>query len=170
MALVFQYGSNCSTARLNSAERLQGDATPVGLVETVDNYELRFDVWSTRNNCAAADIVPGGADTVLGVLYEVPDKLMDSDTAPKGRKSFDAIEGNGYERRSIRVKRQDGTIVNAVTYVVRQPARDLRTSIEYVRHIVDGLRENGAHQRYITRVKHAATSNNPDIAEQIERL
>lgn len=170
MALVFQYGSNCSTARLNSAERLQGNAIPVGLAETVDNYELRFDVWSTGNNCAAADIVPEGDGTVLGVLYEVPDELMDRDTAPRGRKSFDAIEGNAYERRSIRVKRQDGTIVDAVTYVVCQPARDLRTSLEYVRHIVTGLRENGAGEEYITRVKHAAASNNPDIEEQIEGL
>jgi cation transport regulator ChaC len=170
MALVFQYGSNCSSARLNSAERLQGDAIPIGLAETVDNYELRFDVWSTGNNCAAADIVPEGDSTVFGVLYEVPDKLIDRNAAPRGRKSFDAIEGNAYERRSIRVKRQDGTVVDAVTYVVRQPARDLRTSIEYVRHIVTGLRENGADEGYITRVKHAAARNNIDVREQIEGL
>ena len=115
MALVFQYGSNCSMARLNSPERLRGDATPAGLAETVDNYELRFDVWSIGNNCAAADIVPEGDSTVLGVLYEVPDELMSRDTAPRGRRSFDAIEGNAYERRSIRVKRKDGAILEAVT-------------------------------------------------------
>lgn len=157
-------------ARLNSPERLRGDATPAGLAETVDNYELRFDVWSIGNNCAAADIVPEGDSTVLGVLYEVPDELMSRDTAPRGRRSFDAIEGNAYERRSIRVKRKDGAILEAVTYIVRQPARDLRTSIEYVSNIVVGLRDNGADERYITRVKHAAARNNPDIAQQIEGL
>lgn len=168
--LVFQYGSNCSAARLNSHERLQGTAKSLGLAETVENYELSFDVWSNGNNCAASDIVVGGDHPVTGVLYEVPDELMGCDTAPPGRKSFDAIEGSAYERRMIRATKSDGTTVDAVTYVVREPARNLRTSLEYVGHIVTGLREHGANEQYISRVKHTASANNPDIADEIEAL
>lgn len=170
MALVFQYGSNCSAARLNSRERLQGAAKLIGLAETVDNYQLSFDVWSNGNNCAAANIVAHGEHTVTGVLYDVPDELMRRETVPVGRKSFDAIEGNAYEKRSIRVKKKDGNIVDALTYVVREPARNLMTSVEYVSHIVTGLRENGAPEQYVARVKSAATANNPDIANQIKAL
>jgi hypothetical protein len=170
MTLVFQYGSNCSTARLNSQERLQGAAKLIGLAETVDNYELGFDVWSNGNNCAAANIVAQGEQPITGVLYDVPDELIRRETAPAGRKSFDAIEGNAYERRLIRVKKNDGSIVNALTYVVREPARNLRTSVEYVRHIITGLRENGAEDQYVARVKHAAAANNPEIADQIDAL
>jgi len=54
---VFQYGSNCSATRLNSRERLGGAAIPIGIAETVEEYQLQFDVWSDGNNCAAADIV-----------------------------------------------------------------------------------------------------------------
>jgi len=170
MALLFQYGSNCSASRLNSPDRLQGAARPVGFAETVDNYELRFDVWSNGNNCAAADIVAEGEHPVAGVLYDVPDELIRRETVPAGRKSFDAIEGKAYEPRLIRVKKRDGNIVDALTYVVREPARNLRTSVEYVRHIITGLRENGAPEQYIATVKHAAATNNPEIAAQIEAL
>ncbi len=170
MALIFQYGSNCSSQRINSSDRLRGDAVAVGWAETEDNYELQFDVWSNRNECAASDIVRGGDAPVQGVLYEVPDNLISRATTPIGRQSFDAIEGNAYERRLIRLRKRNGTIVEAETYVVRTPARDLLTSIDYVRHIVSGLRENGADDAYILRVKNAAAANNPGIADEVQRL
>jgi len=132
VTLVFQYGSNCSpTAQL-------GRQTPrgcgqYGWAETIDNYQLKFDVWSRSNGCAAADLVCGGGDfPAQGVLYEVPDNLMSRDSAPAGRRSFDAIEGDAYVRRSIAVKRRDGTIVEAQTYVVLTPQTGLLTSADYV--------------------------------------
>ncbi len=174
MALVFQYGSNCSEVRLNSRDRMRGDATRLGLAETVDNYELRFDVWSTTNRCAASDIVAGGDAPVKGVLYEVPDWLMSRETVKgKGRKSFDAIEGEStnYRRRKIRVRKcADGSIVDAVTYVVKTPTSGLETSANYVRHIVGGLRENGACEAYIKRVKDAAVANNSAIEKEVNAM
>lgn len=84
--LVFQYGSNCSDAQINGTERLKGEASFVTKAETVDDYELAFDVLSKNRDCAAADIVgkPGGK--VWGVLYEVPEYLIGRDTTPYGRK------------------------------------------------------------------------------------
>jgi len=38
---------------------MKGDAKPVGIAYTKDDYELDFTVWSNGNQCAAADIVPG---------------------------------------------------------------------------------------------------------------
>ena len=37
MALVFQYGSNCSESQFNSQDRLCGDAVFVTIAETVDD-------------------------------------------------------------------------------------------------------------------------------------
>jgi hypothetical protein len=68
MALVFQYGSNCSAERLNSRDRFRGDALPVGWAETLDNYELQFAAWSNGNECAASDIALGGDAPVQGVI------------------------------------------------------------------------------------------------------
>jgi hypothetical protein len=57
MPLLFQYGSNTDAARLNDKTRLAGAAEDVGRAETVDEYDLAFDVWSGGNGCAASDLV-----------------------------------------------------------------------------------------------------------------
>jgi hypothetical protein len=81
MALVFQYGSNTSSKRINSANRLRGDAISLGLACTVEDFQFDFTVWSTTNNCAAADIIKGSGRKLWGVLYEIPDYLIRRDTA-----------------------------------------------------------------------------------------
>ena len=75
----------------------------IGSAETVEEFQLAFDVWSKKRQCAAADIVPSPGNRVWGALYEVPDFLIERDTSEaQGRKSLDAIEGEGfnYRRRS----------------------------------------------------------------------
>jgi hypothetical protein len=76
MPLVFQYGSNCLEERLNSPERLNGGARYDGRAQTVDQYEIVFDVWSRGNGCAAADLraVETREQHVWGVLYQVTDE------------------------------------------------------------------------------------------------
>jgi hypothetical protein len=173
MALVFQYGSNCSESQINGKERLCGDAKFLSIAETVDDFQLAFNVWSKGRACAASDIVASPGSKVWGVLYDVPDFLIDRKTAgPFKRKSLDAIEGEGanYARHYIAVKSADGRILNAITYRVIDPKPDLETNIEYVRCIIEGLREHGVANEYLTRVKSIASANNPAIAFQIEQL
>jgi cation transport regulator ChaC len=173
MALVFQYGSNCLESEINGKDRLSGDAKFVDIAETVEEFELAFDVQSTGRGCAASDIVrkPGGK--VWGVLYEVPDYLLSRKTAKaKGRKSFDEIEGEGknYKRETIEVRRSDGEISSALTYTVRSPNPQLKTNVDYVRHIVRGLRQRGVSDEYISKVKAIAATNNPEIAKEVAKL
>ena len=77
MTLVFQYGSNCLDSEINSKDRLRGEAKFVDIAETVEDFELAFDVQSTKRGCAASDIVRKNGGKVWGVLYEVPDYLID---------------------------------------------------------------------------------------------
>jgi hypothetical protein len=176
VALVFQYGSNCSESEINGQGRLRGDARFVGIAETVDDFELAFDVQSMGRGCAASDIVkrPGSGSKVWGILYEVPDYLIGRETASaRGRRSFDAIEGEGgnYRREPIFVRRLDGEVVPALTYTVINPQPGLKTNINYVRHIVCGLRAHeGIPSEYIDKVKAIAAANNPDIAADLEYL
>ncbi len=170
MTLVFQYGSNCLNSRINGEERLRGDAKFLDIAETVEDFELTFDVHS-KHGYATSDIVrkPGGK--VWGVLYQVPDYLIDTNTANAGgRKSFDAIEGKKYRRETITVRRPNGKIVLALTYIVKCPEAQLKTSIDYVRHIVCGLREHKIQDAYIAKVKAIASANNPKISAEIEGL
>jgi cation transport regulator ChaC len=174
VTLVFQYGSNCLESEINGESRLRGDAKFLDIAETAEDFELAFDVQSDLRGCAASDIVrkPGGK--VWGVLYNVPDYLVDRQTAQAGggRKSFDKIEGEGtnYKRETITVRRPSGQIVSALTYTVRYPKPGLKTNIAYVRHIVHGLREHGVSDEYIARVKAIAKANNPEIADEVEML
>ena len=141
--------------------------------ETVDDYQLAFDVWSTRRECAASDIVARPGSKVWGVLYEVPDYLIERKTAAaKNRRSLDAIEGEGtnYKRETIAVRRNDGSVVSVLTYRVRDPQPHLKTNLEYVGSIVEGLRERGVQEDYVEIVKQLAQANNPAIAAQVQRL
>ena len=173
MALVFQYGSNCLDSEINSKNRLCGDARFVDIAETVEDFELAFDVQSTGRGCAASDIVRKSGGKVWGVLYEVSDYLIDRKTAKeRGRKSFDEIEGEGtnYKRETIEVRCPNGKTVSALTYTVRCPKPALKTNVDYVRLIVCGLREHKIPGGYIARVKTIAAANNPEIAEAVEGL
>jgi hypothetical protein len=46
----------------------------------------------------------------------------------------------------------------------------LRTNVDYVSHIVCGLREHGVSVEYIAKVKTIASANNPDIAAKVQNL
>lgn len=173
MALVFQYGSNCSESEMNSDSRLCGDAKFLDIAETVEDYELAFNVQSTGRGCAASDIVKKAGGKVWGVLYEVPDYLLHRETAKASkRKSFDQIEGEGanYKREMIEVRRQSGAIATALTYIVRNPKPGLKTNGDYVGYIVRGLRDHKVPDEYIAKVKAIAVANNPGIAQEVQDL
>ena len=171
--LVFQYGSNCLDSEINGKERLKGDARFISIAETADDFELTFNVFSNGRKCAAADLIPKARARAWGVLYEIPEYLISRETAKAhGRKSLDAIEGEGknYERKEIKVRKPDGEIVEALTYTVIAPRPGLKTDLDYVRYIVAGLRERGIPAGYIDKVKRIAIANNPEIAAAVERL
>lgn len=173
MALVFQYGSNCLESQINSKDRLCGDARFIVIAETVEEFQLAFDVWSKRRGCAASDIVSSPGNKVWGALYEVPDFLIERNTAEgRGRRALDAIEGEGinYRRETIAVRRINGQVIDALTYRVKSPIPGLKTNLEYVGYIVRGLRERGVSQAYIEEVKQLAQANNPAITYQVQEL
>jgi AIG2-like family len=174
MALVFQYGSNADSERLNSTTRLQGEAKPIGIAYTEQDFELDFTVWSKTNACAAADIVPCSGRKIWGVIYEIPDYLIKRETAPSNRKSLDSIEGAGtnYKRIPIDLRYLNGLPVEGetITYVVLKRTSDIQTSLEYASHILKGLREQKVPDEYIEYVKRRIGANNPDLKNEIKHL
>jgi hypothetical protein len=175
MVLVFQYGSNCLESEINSRKRLKGKAMFVDIAKTIENYKLDFDVYSENRGCAAADIVRTCQDKrVWGVLYRVDDNLISRKTAPKGSKSFDAIEGEGknYRRHCLPVRRdRNGPIVMALTYVAIKPSKRVKkTSLEYVQLIIKGLREHNVAERYINEIKEIISNHSPRLAKKVANL
>lgn len=169
MAIIFQYGSNTDTARLNADDRLKGQARCIGLASTVEPHEFRLGVPSDKYQCTAT-IEPGGGESVWGVLYEIPDHLVKRDTkTPRRWKSLDEIEAEGRNTRriTIRVRKVHGEEVPAITYVGIKTQKGLRTKVEYASHILRGLISNGAPAEYIHRVRDVIIENNPDIESEI---
>lgn len=172
MPPVFQYGSNCTTARLKGRNRLNGHAEDRGRAETLEDFDIAFDVYSQRNGCAASDLVPTRNRKAWGVLYEVPDDFIRDERAD-GQKTLQQIEGPLYEEKTIRVRNQGGTEIEAVTFLVKEKKRrgDIATSAAYVSWIIYGLREHGVPEDYITHVLDVAIETNQragaSAAEQI---
>lgn len=171
--LYFAYGSNMDSQRLNGDERLKGDARPLGLMCTQEQFELEFTVRSVTNECAAATLASGSGRTIWGVLYEVPDWLILRETS-SNRKSLDEIEGEGknYTRVGIKLDYPNGSPIaeQAITYLAKQPTTGQQTSHDYVHHIICGLREHKAPEEYVGYVKERITTNNPALHDEIMHL
>jgi len=170
--LVFQYGSNMSSKRLNSQERLAGDAKRLGIAHTVDPYRLCFPVWSKTNSCAAASICPGpDGRPIFGVVYEIPESLVYRQKARTlNRKSLDAIEGEGtnYVRTKTDVVQSDGAVISATTYLARKAGPELKTSADYARYILMGLAENEMPPACREYVAACIAQSNPELAGMVK--
>ncbi|MFH1560591.1 MAG: gamma-glutamylcyclotransferase family protein [Chloroflexota bacterium] len=166
MKSVFQYGSNCNKERLNSPYRLNGAAKPKCKAQTTEGFEIAFDVWSQKNNCAAADLVRGGQQKAWGVLYEVPDEKINGPNPTDGSKTLSQIEGRNYECQHIDVE-IGGQVKSAVTFLVKRASRTskLATSAQYVCHIIKGLRDFDVPDDYIQHVIDVAIKNVESAAQ-----
>lgn len=163
------------TSRINSDERLQGDAKIFALARTVETHDLVFDVFSKTNGCAAADILPGSGTRIFGVVYEIPDWLIKRESARSmNRKSLDQIEGKGtnYSRKAIRIEIDGIEFANetVITYVGKAREQGIKTSYEYSSLIVQGLNEHRMPAHYVDYVKNQVVRNNPDLASKIRNL
>ena len=168
MALVFQYGSNLSSRRLNGADRLQGGARVVATAQTLQRYRLDFTVWSQHNHCAAADLVADEAGrSIYGVVYEIPERLI---YGYHEHMTLDRIEleGQSYRRESVAVWMDGGNeLIHAWTYRVRQPQWNLLTQIAYVQHLFIGLKEHAFPDEYRAYVVDRVLRNNPALQAEL---
>ncbi|HLD05107.1 MAG TPA: gamma-glutamylcyclotransferase family protein [Candidatus Nanoarchaeia archaeon] len=146
MPRVFQYGSNLDKTRL---EKRVGSVKDLGRHE-LPGFRLTFDIFSTGNNCAAANITPDHDGRVVGRVYEL---------TPEQLARLDRVEGvlgevGNYKRISL--------AGGLETYVATESRRDVARcrayppSDEYLNHIIRGLGEIGAEEDYVRQVREAA--------------
>jgi hypothetical protein len=104
--------------RLNARERLNGAAVERG-VARLNGWGIRFDLYSITNGCGATDIIQSAPEYVLGILYDVPTRLVIAENQQRSR--MDEIErarpdGNGnYQRLTVNVDFH-GSNIEAITY------------------------------------------------------
>ncbi|MCK4443146.1 MAG: gamma-glutamylcyclotransferase, partial [Thermoplasmata archaeon] len=168
MTLVWQYGSNMDQARLNSPQRLRGNAKYVGLA-IKRGYILGFP-RSNRKKIGTAGIVEGRKDNlVIGALYDVPDDCIEC---------FDAIEGTAsgsYERFndfeveafSDNLKANRPGTVKAVTYLANAKPGEHPTSANYANHILRGILDYDMPRDYFEKTKETILKNNPHLRHEL---
>jgi hypothetical protein len=128
-----------------------------------------FDVYSSKNQCAASDILPTKGCKVWGVLYDVPDNLV------RGRRSngptLEELEGPKYHEEKILVQTQGSNKIRAVTFLVKDTERrnDLATAVWYVSWIIYGLREHSVPEDYIEHVREVAIKTNQRAARNAQK-
>ncbi len=106
-------------------------------------HRLAFTRRSVRTGSGVADVVADPRGVVWGVLYE----LADTDLA-----SLDRKEGAGwaYAREDVRVLDDDGSLHNAMAYVViAKSPEEIAPSAAYVQGLFDAGRERGLPEEYV---------------------
>ena len=137
---VFAYGSNMCSGRFRdygvSPER-------PGVAAVLSGYELRFNKRS-QDGSGKANIEPLTGMELWGVLYTVSDADL---------KKLDQGEV-GYRRSSVTVRLADMTLVGAWVYVAVTPVTPDETPLLpyewYKRFLVEGAREHGLPNDYVT--------------------
>jgi hypothetical protein len=84
--------------RLNARERLNGAAVERG-VARLNGWGIRFDLYSITNGCGATDIIQSAPEYVLGILYDVPTRLVIAENQQRSR--MDEIEGPAGRQRQL---------------------------------------------------------------------
>jgi gamma-glutamylcyclotransferase (GGCT)/AIG2-like uncharacterized protein YtfP len=146
----FAYGSNLDTAQM--VERIgpfirRREARRAWL----DGYRLAFNKKGL-DGTGRANIVPDPAGTVWGVVYlTTPEDLSKMD-------QYEGVPSGHYQRKTVRVRFEDGVELDAVTYVASSAFVDnsLRPSYDYLQAILKGAREHKLPEDYIISIDRLA--------------
>lgn len=103
---------------------------------TLPNYQLFFNGWSREWSGGIASIKRASREKVLGGVYQ----LAVEDAAKLDRQQ-------GYPASSDKIKvlvfKDTGEAVEAITYITRNPGKDSRPSLQYLKVLQKGYIEWG---------------------------
>jgi hypothetical protein len=142
-------------------------AEDLGRAQTVEDFDISFDVVSNTNGCAASDLIQRPGRKAWGVLYRLSEDAVER---------LREIEGSRYEEKSIQVIDAKGKKRKVTTFVVRERDRreGLDTSAAYVSWIIYGLRDHGVPEDWIAHVVDVVIVTNEhaeaNAAEQIRLI
>lgn len=144
--LYFAYGSNMNSKELN--EQCNKKGYKINLknpkVAKLLGYELKFTYFSKMSRkCGVADIVKSKNSEVWGVLFETDENSL---------KDLDKKEGviiKAYRRISLIVDVENTPVTDVISYEVVNKEQGLKPSKEYLRIIIEGVKENKLPEGYI---------------------
>jgi len=128
----FAYASNLNKKQMSERCPM---ARPVSAV-TLHHYRLVFSGWSRQWRGGVASIQPFRGEKVMGAIYELSEEDM---------KRLDRYEDcpASYNRINVRVNKEFGEMIEAVTYIRAGRAEDNKPSEDYLAVIQQGYRDWG---------------------------
>lgn len=142
-------------------ERIEGRLGPVtdmGAAE-LPGYKLVFDIHSSGNNCAAADIHEGTGE-VFGRVYEISEEQARTLDRKEG------VASGVYRRHDVIVPGFGDAITYVGTDMSRQRFCDYhsneRPSREYLGHLINGL-EDPAMRAPLVYINHVIATARPSL-------
>ncbi len=147
----FAYGSNMSTRRLQA----RVPSAKFYARAVLRGHQLRFHKHSVVDNSAKCDAFETGNPTDLtqGVLFR-----FDADEQAR----LDMCEGEGYKIARVEVEMEDGTRLEALTYLAILIEPQLQPYSWYKRHVIEGAREHALPSDYIAWIESVETQEDPD--------
>lgn len=147
----FAYGSNMSSKRLQA----RVPSATFYARAMLRGHQLRFHKHSQVDNSAKCDAFETGDPEHLthGILFQ-----FDADEQAQ----LDMCEGEGYKIAQVEVEMEDGTRVEALTYLAILIEPQLRPYPWYKRHVVEGAREHALPADYIAWIEAVETQEDPN--------
>ena len=148
----FAYGSNLDAEQ---KERRTKKIREVHRVQAL-GHRFAFNKDAGHGTCYA-NVVPDPASEVRGVVYRCSPETMDR------MDGYEGVRDGHYQRASIRIIQEDGSELEAVTYVAgpRYLVPDGYPRPDYLRKIVDGARAYGLPEAYIKGIEALGTNGRP---------
>jgi gamma-glutamylcyclotransferase (GGCT)/AIG2-like uncharacterized protein YtfP len=123
----FAYGSNLNRKQMQ--ERCPGSKPIFSAV--LPNYKLIFVGWSRQLRGGVASIKAVRGEKVRGAIYDISEECL---------RRLDKFEA-GYNRLKVKVFDEDGTAVEAITYIKSGQLEETQPSKEYATIIWQGYKD-----------------------------
>lgn len=137
----FAYGSNLNKEQVKERINSFKECGPAIL----EDYKLTFNIYSPARDGGVADILTSKGDKVYGAVYKMSkEKLykVEETGLKSGRYKPEQVEVN-YNNQKI----------NATAFVVSDKNDFIEPSDEYLKTILNGLRDHGYDENIIEEVK-----------------
>lgn len=149
---TFAYGSNMDSEQMT--DRCPSERKVC--IAKMGGHRLAFTRTSKKWNGGVADVLPSAGDEVWGVVYELSAGDLRRLDEYEGYKEGRPESKNAYNRQE-RVVLREGDTANALTawvYLATPQPGTHRPSLEYLRHIIKGAKENELPAPYLSKLEH----------------
>jgi gamma-glutamylcyclotransferase (GGCT)/AIG2-like uncharacterized protein YtfP len=140
------YFAYCTLLDIGEMHKYCPGAEPTE-VASLSGYQVAFARYGTEDAAGGCNLREAKEDQVLGLLYRLsPEELQRLD-------SIAGVDKGCYAKIDIQVAVGDGSVIDAITYVVPEPLGPFQPSATYTRPILAGAHALGLPPAYVNKLE-----------------